>query len=145
MPSCLHTADLISPQDNTKQYCLLSSFQQKKPRQDVPTIAKKKKHTIHSLENVIRKKDAAFYTFLCSRADGAPCWLALGNNGDLDLCSLGGFAWRGTRCLPPLTMGPELISFQALHLITGYWHCTTQTKKNKTHTLHKTAEVFICM
>lgn len=75
-------------------------------------------------------KDTRFCTFLCSRADGAPCWLALGNNGDLDLGSLGGFAWRGTRRLPPLSMGPQFISVQALHLITGHWHCTTQTNTN---------------
>ncbi len=83
-------------------------------------------YCLQSSHMSVMKQDTRACTFLCSRADGATCWLALGNNGDLDLGSLGGFAWRGTWRLPPLAMGPQFISVQALHLITGHWHCTHQ-------------------
>lgn len=69
-----------------------------------------------------------------SRVDGASCWLALGNNGDFNLCLLGHFARCGAGRLPPFAMRAHFISVQTLHLITADWHCTTGTKAhNNTH------------
>lgn len=73
-------------------------------------------------------------TFMTSRAYGAPCRLALGNYGDLDLCSLRGFAWRWTRRLPPLAIGPQFIPVQSFHLVTSHWHCI---KPTNTHALKR--------